>query len=119
MIQEIEDYYWKMSARHRLVMVYSGQQIVILCTFFVLPDANPETIQRYYDRPCWSSLPDCEEGPVIYVDKLWCVMPWTRSLFRQVKEVIITAFPASERAIWYRPGHGTLPDRRYTHIRRR
>ena len=117
MVENAEDYYWTMAARERLIMVQQGGSISALCTFFILPDET--YIQDYYDRKCWSLPFDVDDGSTVYVDKLLSYVPWTHELATMVETVITERVPSWQTAVWYRPRHGDLPDRRYTLTRRR
>jgi len=106
-----------MAARGRLVTVLAGGSVAALCTFFLLTDM--QSIEAYYDRVVWSAPQDNPGGSVIYIDKLLSYVPWTRQMFRMIESELTRQAPQWEMAVWYRPGHGDLPDRRYTHVRRR
>lgn len=119
MFTEAEDYYWTMAVRHRLITVTVGGSVAALCTFFITTDLSDDTLMRYYDRKCWSLPPDEPQGAVVYIDKLMSYLPWTMELSRMVEAAITQQVPSWQTAVWYRPRHGDLPDRRYTYCRTR
>lgn len=115
-MSQVEDYYWIMAARHRLVTILAGGSVAALCTFFLL-DSEQE-VADYYHRPMWSTPPDLLTGLVVYVDKLISYIPITISLANRIAEEITKQVPYWQTAVWYRPRHGDFPDRKYTLKRR-
>ena len=111
MLSEVDDYYWLMAARHRLIMVRHGIQVVATCTYFILQSLDE--IPRFYDRPMWSLPSDAMDGPVVYIDKLMGLM-WNKQIRQQLEALLAQQVPSFRVGVWYRPGHGHLPDRRYT-----
>jgi hypothetical protein len=109
----IEDYYWVMAARKRLIAIDGDS--AGLCTFFVLQ--REEEIPAFYNRRCWSTPPDHAEGPIIYFDKL-VATHFTRALFRLIERRVTEHHPRWERWVWSRPSPGQQPDRRYIYRRR-
>ena len=113
MLSEIEDYYWTMAARGRLLTLEEGR--VGLCTFFLLPNERAE--HRYYCRPTWSTPADDPQGTLAYIDKLTLRVPGTREIVRTIARALVDRYPQLTRAVWYRPSQDK--DRRYTSYRRR
>ena len=113
LLPAMEDYYWNMAARGRLIMVERQGLPALLCTFFVL--RGEWELPRFHPRPMWTMPPDAPTGSVIYIDKLGGIQ-FNRQCIRQIVSWMNQRLPMWETAIWHRPGHG--PDRRYT-LRRR
>lgn len=113
---DADDYYGRMAARHRLIAIDGGR--VGLCTFFVLTDELE--ISRFYDRRCWTTPPDAEDGSVVYVDKLFLYKPYrfTKALWHQLEQMFTSRVPSWQILTWYRPRSGQQSDRRYTYRRR-
>ena len=112
-VPEVDDYYWLMAARGRLIMVRHGIQVVATCTYFILQSLDE--IPRFYDRPMWSLPSDAMDGPVVYIDKLMG-LTWNKQIRQQLEALLAQQVPSFCLGVWYRPGHG--PDRRYTCHRR-
>ena len=104
---DVEDYYWIMAARRRLIAIDGAG--TGLCTFFVLQ--REEEVATFYDRKCWSTPPDHAEGSIIYFDKLVCTH-FTKALWQAITQRVTEVIPQWERFVWYRPGQDA--DRRYT-----
>ena len=116
MLQDVEDYFWIMAARNRLLMVDGGR--TALCTFFVLHDESQ--IPFFYDRRCWTTPSDETEGSLLYIDKLIMFSPhrFTRVLWEAIVKTLTERIPQWESLTWYRPRPGQQPDRKYTWRRR-
>ena len=114
MLDYLEDYYWRMAGRGRLISLMAGDTILGLCTFFVLPDLVD--LVRFYPRAIWSMPEDAEDGSVVYLDKL-VTYRWNLSIARQIESEISRRGPSWEMAIWYRPTDDI--DRQFTYHRRR
>ena len=115
MLPEIDDYYWTMAARNRLLQLHLDGDSTALCTFFLLPSLN--LLDRYRRRSMWSTPPDLATGSIVYIDKL-VARCWNRGLFRAVETAVTQVAPQWTTAVWYRPSPGQAPDRRYTYRRR-
>ena len=113
MFQEMEDYFWKMSVRNRLLKIETEDGLTGLCTFFVL-DSELE-IPFFYDRICWTTPADHAEGTILYIDKI-LARAFTPVLQTEIERVLTDRFPLWEMAVWYRPGQNA--DRCYTYHRR-
>ena len=117
MLANVEDYYWIMAARGRLIAIDEGR--AGLCTFFILHDESE--VLQFYDRMTWTTPTDAEDGSLIYVDKLLLYPPhrFTIALWDQLVSTFTQRVPAWQMLIWYRPRPGQQADRRYTLRRRR
>ena len=114
MLPEVDDYYWTMAARGRLLQAYESGHPGVYCTFFVLPSLDD--VRRFYPRGYWTTPDDLKDGPVIFIDKLFG-QRMDRNIWRCLEFVITQRVPSWQVAVWYRPtSHG--PDRRYTYYRR-
>lgn len=114
MLDCMEDYYWRMAGRGRLISLTAGASLLGVCTFFVLPSLAE--VPRYYHRKTWSLPEDVEDGAVLYLDKL-VTYRWNLTLARQIETELTHRIPSWEVAVWFRPTAGD--DRRYEHMRRR
>ena len=118
MLDELDDYYWQMAGRGRLILLDEGR--VGLCTFFLLAHGRQE--HRFYCRPTWSLPADDPQGTIVYIDKLILRVPMTRSIARSIEQAVAARYPQFTRALWYRPARGQeasqKPDRRYSYRRR-
>ena len=113
-LSSIEDYYWRMAGRGRLIGLYAGSSMLGLCTFFVLP--NSEDLGRFYPRAVWSIPEDAQDGTVVYLDKL-VTYRWSLTLARQIEDEISQRVPSWQIAVWYRPTEDI--DRQFLYHRRR
>lgn len=111
MLQAIEDYYWIMAARGRMIRIDEGR--TGLCTFFVLH--SDWQAKLFHARPMWTTPTDYPTGTLIYIDQLMAKQ-FDRDLLRCLEVAITDHFPQAERAVWYRPG--TNSDRCYRYNRR-
>ncbi len=112
MLQEMEDYWWRMAAHHRLIRIDEGR--TGMCTFFVLRDLHD--VRRFHARSIWTVPQDYPDGTVIYIDKLMAKI-FDRNLLRAIERAVTDRFPQWEQAVWHRPGQDW--DRRYTYYNRR
>ena len=113
-VDYIEDYYWRMTGRGRLISLAAGETILGLCTFFILKDMGDLT--RFYPRAMWSMPEDAPDGPVVYLDKL-VTYRWNLSIARHIESEITRRVPSWQTAVWYRPT--ATDDRQFTYHRRR
>ena len=120
MLSSMEDYYWRMAGRGRLVSLTAGTTLLGLCTFFVLKDM--EELPRFYPRAMWSMPEDAEDGAVVYLDKL-VTYRWNLGIARQIESEISRRVPSWQTAVWYRPTDEDDPtyhgnDKQFIHRRR-
>ena len=114
MLSSMEDYYWRMAGRNRLIGLYAGDHILGVCTFFVL--TSWDDLGRFYPRKIWSIPEDAQDGELVYFDKL-VTYRWNFYIARQIKETISQRVPSWQTAVWYRPTEDI--DRQFTYHRRR
>ena len=118
MLDELDDYYWAMAGRGRLLLLDEGR--VGLCTFFLLE--SERDVHRFYCRPTWSLPADAPDGTLVYIDKLVLRVPMTRSIARAIEQAIVARHPQYTMARWYRPARGPeashAPYRCYSYTRR-
>lgn len=107
--ETIDTYYQNMADRCRVLHILDTG----LLSFFVLH--SDEEVEQFYDRPCWSTPQDHDDGPIIYVDKL-VSLHFNLALFRALEAAFTDRFPGWESIVWHRPGQDI--DRRYTYRRR-
>ena len=114
MLSSMEDYYWRMAGRGRLISLCAGDHLLGVCTFFVLPSL--ERLPTYYPRAMWSLPEDTQDGAVVYLDKL-VTYRWSLTLARQIEAEISRRVPSWQTAVWYRPTEDI--DRQFLYHRRR
>ena len=116
-VDYLEDYYWRMAGRGRLISLSAGTTILGLCTFFVLKEM--EELPRFYPRAMWSMPEDAEDGSVVYLDKL-VTYRWNLGIARQIEAEISHRVPSWQTAVWYRPAKDIEEkDRQFIYHRRR
>ena len=112
----LDDFYWRVAARGRLLSLAEGGHLIGLCVYFV--GWGEADVQRFYHRPMLSVPEDDASGTLIYLDHLMTYQ-FTRGLWHLIEQQVTQQVPQWTQAVWYRPGRGSLPDRRYNYYRRR
>ena len=85
--QGFKSYLLEMMRRKRVMIVFKGELIDAVITYFLTNDYT-----KIYKKGEWDIPNDEPHGSQIYVDKMIC-RRWTPTLRRYVQEMIETTFP--------------------------
>ena len=103
-----------MARRGRVVTVLQGDEVVGLCSFFLLQ--RPVEVTGAHHRPLWTIVKDYAEGAIAYIDVL-LAPAWDRRMHRALVTAITDAHPEVAYGVWYRSKEER--DVRYTYRVRR
>lgn len=102
-------YFTAMMQRERLAILVKNDQVVALCTYFILNDESE--IQQFHERPLWTLPLDHPDGMLCYIDKL-IADGWSLTMRKEIQKLITQEHPNLQTVCWFRAGAG--PDRLIT-----
>lgn len=112
MLDTIQDYYWAMAAKKRLLLIDGGRTATV--TFFLLD--RPDEAETYLTRRPWTTPDDTPTGRVIYIDRYFG-KGFNKHIHAALEDAFTAMIPTWQVILWHRPRHGH--DVRHTYHRKR